>query len=545
MSGIKDFAIGIRIKAYDGVSKVFSSIGRRFSEVQLKATRVNHAMENYLKRSKERSESMDRGFGRVAQFVTIAGIVEFAHKATEAYNEMLSAVANVEAGLESTHHAVGFTIDELTEKSDRLMKKSIFQADEILQNVTAQLVTFTNISGTSFDRAQEAALDVTSKLKGLKATGDDLKTNAIKIARALNDPIKGMGGLSKMGINFTASQLKMIRYFTLTGETAKAQTIILDEIGRRFGNTASKIAETAGGKEKQIANELRDTMERIGKTIGPLEIIVLSFANSLLSKLALLFDWIEKNKVMVGNIGGAVIAFAGATFIANKAMAAFIAVQKVMIFSDLIGKILLATKGLQGMAAVQAILNVLWTANPVGLIIVGIGLLAAAAFLVIKNWKPISEFFVKLWGGIVDAVKPVLKFLWGALDNKLVQAAMLFFMPWVTVPILIVKNWKGIVSFFKGVFQGILKAIPEPLLKLFQNPDSKGMKLENKLIEARGPAISSRGSTSLTQTEAIFTRKEKQEITVRFDNLPRGTKVDSTKTFPGLDLSMGYSNAGF
>ena len=50
--------------------------------------------------------------------------------------------------------------------------------------------------------------------------------------------------------------------------------------------------------------------------------------------------------------------------------------------------------------AAQWALNVAMTANPIGLIVVGIAALAGAAYMLIKYWEPIGDFFSSLWGSI-------------------------------------------------------------------------------------------------------------------------------------------------
>ena len=50
-------------------------------------------------------------------------------------------------------------------------------------------------------------------------------------------------------------------------------------------------------------------------------------------------------------------------------------------------------------------LNIAMIANPIGLIIVGIGLLIAAGFLLVRNWDKVKAFFGVLWGGILDIFK--------------------------------------------------------------------------------------------------------------------------------------------
>ena len=54
--------------------------------------------------------------------------------------------------------------------------------------------------------------------------------------------------------------------------------------------------------------------------------------------------------------------------------------------------------------AVQWALNVALNANPIGLIVAGVAALAGAAYMLIKYWEPIKEFFLDLWDMIGSGV---------------------------------------------------------------------------------------------------------------------------------------------
>jgi hypothetical protein len=379
-------------------------------------------------------------------------------------------------------------------------------------------------------------------------------------------------------------------------------------------------------------------------------------------------------------------------------MAAWTALQEALSMGELINNVIAATKGLKGMAAVQAVLNVIMDANPAGLIVTGIALLAAAAFLVIKNWKPISQFFVKLWTGITgafskawgfisklldnpvirtlaliffpfitiplliiknwkgitaffvnlwggitaavkkgigfinkildnkivqkmlavffpfisvpilivknwkrisgffgniwdgikdsmkkggeiipkflsglqngvkdtidkitntvanffvclgngigNAVKDAVGFIWKALDNPVLQKILAVFMPIVGLPVIIMKNWKGISEFFGKLFDDLLKVIPEPVKQFFNldkvNVGSQCNTPSGNKLQASGPVLNNQ--SSVIQKKETMTQN--QQITVKFDNMPKGAKIDTSKALPGLNLSMGYMNAG-
>jgi phage-related minor tail protein len=72
-----------------------------------------------------------------------------------------------------------------------LQGDSVFDDDEIIQKTITQLLTFTNIAGTAFDRGAQAALNMSTVL------GQDLQSSAIQVGKALNDPVAGVTALQR------------------------------------------------------------------------------------------------------------------------------------------------------------------------------------------------------------------------------------------------------------------------------------------------------------------------------------------------------------
>jgi hypothetical protein len=73
--------------------------------------------------------------------------------------------------------------------------------------------------------------------------GTDLKGSAVQLGKALNDPIAGVGALSRVGVTFTETQKDMIKTMVEAGNVAGAQTLILDELGKEFGGSAKALAD--------------------------------------------------------------------------------------------------------------------------------------------------------------------------------------------------------------------------------------------------------------------------------------------------------------
>lgn len=165
-----------------------------------------------------------------------------------------AAIRQVEQRLLSTGNAAGKTSEGLQKLATELQRTTTF-GDEAVLEMQSILLTFTNIRGEIFDRTLPAILDLST------AMGSDLKSSALQLGKALNDPVKGVSALAESGIQFTDTQKKIINELVATGDTAAAQTIILKELETQFGGAATAAADTFGGALKQVQNAFGDLLE--------------------------------------------------------------------------------------------------------------------------------------------------------------------------------------------------------------------------------------------------------------------------------------------
>tara|TARA_R100000655_G_scaffold91646_1_gene132496 strand:- start:12053 stop:14353 length:2301 start_codon:yes stop_codon:yes gene_type:complete len=203
----------------------------------------------------------------------------------KAFDKQQKAIAQVEAGLKSTAGTVGFTSKELQKMAADLQKTTLFGDEEILQGATAQLLTFTNITGTQFEKTQKIALDLATRLDG------DLKSASIMLGKALNDPIANLSALSRAGIQFSDDQKSVVKSLVETGQLAEAQTIILEELEKQYGGSAAAAAEAGLGPIQQLKNQLSDLSEQIGERLLP---FVKQFVDWLV-KMAEKFDGLSES----------------------------------------------------------------------------------------------------------------------------------------------------------------------------------------------------------------------------------------------------------
>lgn len=173
------------------------------------------------------------------------------------------AEAKVQQALKVTNQAVGYNFRQLVDYASELQGKTIFGDETILDKSTARLLAFTNITGENFKRTQALALDLATALEM------DLGAASLQLGKALSDPATKLSSLSRAGITFSKEQTEVIKKLAETGDIAKAQAMILDELERKFGGQAEAAARTGLGAVQQLKNAWGDFLEQIGAAIMP------------------------------------------------------------------------------------------------------------------------------------------------------------------------------------------------------------------------------------------------------------------------------------
>lgn len=164
------------------------------------------------------------------------------------------------AVLKSTGGAAGLTADDISGLAGSLSKLTPFE-DEAIQSAENLLLTFTNIGGDVMPQATETVLNMS------QALGQDLKSSSVQLGKALNDPIKGITALSRVGVSFTEQQKDQIKAMQEAGNVAGAQAIILKELDTEFGGAAKAAGQTFGGQMVILQTAVGNVAEAIG---GPL-----------------------------------------------------------------------------------------------------------------------------------------------------------------------------------------------------------------------------------------------------------------------------------
>lgn len=224
--------------------------------------------------------------GSIAGAFSIKAVSDFARKSAEAWRVQKEAVSVMNQVLKSTGAEAWTSSAELQEMAASLQQVTNY-GDETITSMHGVLLGFRNITGKNFEHASKAILDMATVMKM------DLASAAQVVGKALDDPINGLGSLSRQGFHFTEQQKQMLKAMVEAGDMMGAQKIILEELDGTYGGAA----EAAADLGTQVKNSAGDVLEGFGKVFSFLgeHSGALKLTKEALDAIADAFNNVERN----------------------------------------------------------------------------------------------------------------------------------------------------------------------------------------------------------------------------------------------------------
>jgi hypothetical protein len=247
-----------------------ASIGALIIDLVAKTAGFETDLGRAARTAEKRSKEIERSVSRLQSKITsgLAGLIgafSFA-KIIKATSEAEKALAALDNAVRNNAGAAGASTQQLADFSGELQKLTTF-SDDSIQGMQALLLSFRQIGGNEFKRAQVAVLDLATAL------GKDLNSSALLVGRALADPVKGMTALGRAGVVLSKEQQGIIKSLVQSGRAAEAQAIILRELEKRYGGAAEAARNTFGGALAGLKNAFDDLLEVKGGLPGSIEAI--------------------------------------------------------------------------------------------------------------------------------------------------------------------------------------------------------------------------------------------------------------------------------
>jgi len=344
--------------------------------------------------------------------------------------------AQLAAGIKSTGNAAGVSVESLNKLASTIEGYS-GQTDDSIVASEKLLLTFTNIKNKGpdkiFDLATQASADMAAKM------GGDASASAIQLGKALNDPIAGVGALSKVGVSFTDAQKASIAAMVKSGDTAGAQKVILKELAVEFGGAAKAAGESLPGQLEKGKRAFEGVSQSVVEGLIPVVTPALTAISTKITTdvIPAVNDFVTGFKDGTGaggtfrdtlaKVGTAISGVVGwlkdHTGVMKTAAVVIglltVAVQahnlSLAISSGALKAWILQTKIVKVSTAVWAagqwLLNAALTANPIGLVIAAIALLVGAVVVIATK----TTFFQSAWKVMVGAVSTGWSWLWNSI----------------------------------------------------------------------------------------------------------------------------------
>jgi hypothetical protein len=156
--------------------------------------------------------------------------------------------------------------------------------DEVIAAGANMLLTFKGIrnevgkGNRIFDQASAVILDMTAAMHQGEVSQQGLEKATIQVGKALNDPIKGITALTRVGVTFTQKQKDQIKALVEAGDKMGAQKIILGELKSEFGGAAAAAADPW----QRFSVLMGNIKERIGAVLLPALVGVFGFLTKTL-----------------------------------------------------------------------------------------------------------------------------------------------------------------------------------------------------------------------------------------------------------------------
>ena len=222
-----------------------------------------------IERGLDKSERSVKGWaGRVSSVIGALGVgMAVGNFLADSVKEASAAdtiMRQLDATLKSTGGAAGQTSQSITKLSDSLASLTGIE-DDAISSAQSMLLTFVNVSGTTFPQATQAILDMATAMNGGAIPSEEqLRNETILLGKALNDPIKGLTSLQRVGVTFSESQREAIKAMMEVNNIAGAQAIILQELAKEFGGSAQAAGGSFAGQMAIAKLEVKNLKEEVG-----------------------------------------------------------------------------------------------------------------------------------------------------------------------------------------------------------------------------------------------------------------------------------------
>ena len=378
---------------------------------------------------KQSGKSMDDFVGKLKQVGATLGVtfgatavLGFLKASVTDANAAAAAQDRLRQILLTTGGATNEYVDSLIAQAEALEQIGVVSADNIIV-AQSQLATF-DLTGDTIKTLTPAILDYVTAEKGAAATSDDFRQMTNGLAQALNG---NFGSLTRVGFVLDEQTKKLISNGT-ESERAAAIVDVLNSTYEGFNENLRDTNPIAAARA-----DLSKLQGDIGKALLPAVKTISEFISTkFVPALRSLGKFVKDNADILATLTIAL----GAAYIAMKVYRGMVVItaiasQVYAVATTLMrGAQLASIASTNGLAASMLALNAAMRANPIGIIVTALALVAAALVIAWKRSETfrnvvitVAQGALKAFASIIPIIgkvaEAVLKVVTGPLRNFL------------------------------------------------------------------------------------------------------------------------------
>jgi Flp pilus assembly pilin Flp len=438
-----------------------------------------------LGNTEKQANGLAGAFGRLKGAATsmagvlgAAGLGAILKQSVDTFAKFQAETKLLENGLKNLGAQSG-ELERLQKVASNLGEATLFNEEDFRKGF-GLLTSFGNIGTSNYERVAKAAADVA------QTSGTDVSSAFMQLAKALNDPAKGLTALSRSGIQFTEDQKTMIKSMVEAGNTAGAQNMILKELEKQYGGNSVAAAQGLAGALDTLGEKFYDLQVALGDNLTTVLQPLIQGLTSLVGFISGLPEPVQTFIVALGGLTIALTALGGILAIGAP------------IFSALAG--LAAGFAALGpiVAGLGTVLAVVFTGP------VGIAALVIAAGIAIYAFRDqigaaftaIGEYFKQLPAGFqsffIDPLVEGFKLLMEMINTTFIQPVKDAFtatLEFINVNFVqpIQTAFTTLVESIKTIFSSVGNIITSPFKAAFETVRG----IVNQILNSIGSAIGS------------------------------------------------------
>lgn len=443
--------INVLMSLQDYFSDPMRKIGKTTEDTEKKMKRAQNGLANFGNRANNTFKTAVKGvaaFGAAMGALAIGGAIAgfksladesmaAAQKQIQAETQLETMLNNVAAIRERGAGAVQQAANSLKAYAGELQNAGVI-GDEVTLSGMSQLAMY-QMTDAQIKQVSAGMLDIMAKQKGVNATQED----AVAVASAIGKAYAGnTAALEKMIGKLSDADKNAIKF----ADTNQRTAIIARLMQERVGGVNKALADTPFGRQQQAMNAYGDMLEEFGKQLLPIKAelwgafgeVLPDIQNAMMPVFKMLADWFKgilpdvkefikdfakalpgAVQTVIGVMNGLAPILKNVWNIFKMFLPVIAGVVAGFAAFNIINGVITAFKALQTviMLARNATLlfNLAMSLNPLGIVIIGIGLVIAAIVALAQHWEEVKEVAQKCWKSIADAFEQCinrLKQLW-------------------------------------------------------------------------------------------------------------------------------------